>query len=200
MKIQHILNEEDLNRQQKMPHLYLDMDGVQCDFFTAWAQWHNKKFSMDHVERYKDIGSKEQREQSIKELNAEGPTFIKNFFATLETLPNFDILYNWLVKNNIPYTILSAPLRGNNNSSIEGKMIWLQNNHTNFDKHGKPIFRGDKERMANKNGTVNVLVDDHKDNIKRWENAGGIGVLYRDNNVGNVISRLEEIYGPYLNK
>jgi hypothetical protein len=25
---------------EKMPHLYLDMDGVQADFFGAWAERH----------------------------------------------------------------------------------------------------------------------------------------------------------------
>ena len=33
---------------KKMPHLYLDMDGVQADFFGAWAAMHN-------VGNYKDI-------------------------------------------------------------------------------------------------------------------------------------------------
>lgn len=198
MNLNELLLERE--RSEKMPHLYLDMDGVQCDFFTAWAQWHNKKFGMDHVERYKDIGSKEQREQSIMELTSEGPDFIREFFATLDPLPNYAILHDWIVKNQIPYTILSAPLRGNKEASAEGKMMWLQNNHPNFAKYGQPIFRGDKERMATKGGTANVLVDDHKKNIEAWDNAGGRGVLYRDNNVGSAIAQLEEIYAPYLNK
>lgn len=184
----------------KMPHLYLDMDGVQCDFFTAWAQWHNKKFGMDHVERYKDIGSKKDREQSIKELTSEGPEFVEQFFANLEPLPNFNLLHKWLNDNNIPYTILSAPLRGNNEASAKGKMRWLENHHPGYARYGAPIFRGDKERMAVKSGISNVLVDDHKDNIARWVQAGGKGVLYRDNNVGAAIASLEEIYTPYLNK
>lgn len=196
MKIKELFE----NTTKKIPHLYLDMDGVQCDFFTAWAQWHNKKFNMDHVERYKDIGSKEQREQSISELNNEGPEFIEQFFATLEPLPNFTVLYNWLNDNNIPYTILSAPLRGNNKASIAGKIKWLEKYHLGYNKYGTPIFRGDKERMATKNGTNNILVDDHKKNIEAWNNAGGIGVLYRDNAVENAIDTLEQIYQPYLNK
>lgn len=199
MKLFELLIEQE-NTANSMPILYLDMDGVQCDFFTAWAQWHNKKFGMDHVERYKDIGSKEDREQSIKELTSEGPEFVKEFFATLEPLPNFSILYDWLVTNNIPYVILSAPLRGNHEASAEGKMIWLQNNHPNYNRYGAPIFRGDKERKAKTGDRPNVLVDDHKENIARWNNAGGIGILYRDNNVGSAIAELDKIYGPYLNK
>lgn len=186
--------------QNTMPHLYLDMDGVQCDFFTEWALWHNKKFGLDYIERYKDIGSKEQREQSIKELTSEGPDFVERFFANLEPLPNYNVLLNWLKDNNIPYTILSAPLRGNNEASVRGKIQWLEKYHPGYNNYGKPIFRGDKERMATKGGTNNVLVDDHKKNIESWESAGGIGVLYRDNNVENTIKRLEQIYYPYFNK
>lgn len=196
MKILELLTEE----KKQMPHLYLDMDGVQCDFFTAWAQWHNKKFGMDHVERYKDIGSKEQREQSIKELTSEGPEFVEQFFANLEPLPNFISLYKWLKDNKIPYTILSAPLRGNNEASARGKVEWLEKYHPGYARYGQPIFRGDKERMATKGGTNNILVDDHKKNIEAWDSAGGIGILYRDNNVENTIQQLEQIYQPYLNK
>jgi hypothetical protein len=79
-------------------------------------------------------------------------------------------------------------------------MTWLRSNHPGFNKYGDPIFRGDKERMATKGGTSNVLVDDHKKNIEAWDNAGGRGVLYRDNNVGSAIVQLKEIYAPYLNK
>ena len=39
---------ELLENMQIMPHLYLDMDGVQADFFGAWANSHN-------VKNYKEI-------------------------------------------------------------------------------------------------------------------------------------------------
>lgn len=194
MKFSEILE----STTQKIPHLYLDMDGVQCDFFTAWAQWHNKKFGMDHVERYKDIGNKKDREQSILELTSEGPEFVEHFFATLPELPNYHTIVGWIRNNKIPYTILSAPLRGNNEASIRGKVTWLDKHHPGASSNA--IFRGDKERLAHRGGQPNVLVDDHKKNIEAWEKAGGIGVLYRDNNVESSIARLKEIYGPWLDK
>jgi hypothetical protein len=40
-----------------------------------------------------------------------------------------------------------------------------------------------------------LLVDDHKKYINRWEERGGLGILYRDDQVDEVISRLKEIYG-----
>lgn len=186
------LKSNELSNEKQRPHLYLDMDGVQADFFTAWAQWHNKKFGMSHVERYKDIGSKEQREQSINELNAEGTEFIKNFFATLPVLPNFERLLSFLKSNNIEFTVLSAPMRGNQEASIAGKKIWL-------DKHnpgtsGSAIFTGTKEKLATRGGQPAVLVDDYKTYIQRWTDKGGIGVLYRWNDPEAAISQLKEIY------
>jgi 5'(3')-deoxyribonucleotidase len=178
--------------QQKMPHLYLDMDGVQADFFTAWANIHNKA-------RYKEIGNKEQREQSISDLTNRGPEFVKRFFATLPVLPNFHVLLEWLKNNHIPYTILSAPLRDNHEASIAGKKYWLDQHHPGVSNNA--IFTGVKEKYAtSKNGQPNVLVDDHKKYISRWEEKGGIGVLHRDNNVEATINALEKIYAPYLNK
>lgn len=174
------------------PHLYLDMDGVQADFFTQWAQWHNQKFGQSHVERYKDIGSKEQREQSIGELAAEGPEFIERFFATLPTLPGGMRLVRWLRQHRIPFTILSAPLRGMHEPSIAGKRQWLDRH--NPGTAADAIFTGAKERYAARGGRPAVLVDDHKKWVQNWIDAGGIGILYRDAGVDQVIKQLAEIY------
>ena len=181
------------DQAQPLPHLYLDMDGVQADFFTQWAHWHNKKFGMSHVERYKDIGSKEQREQSIAELSAEGPEFIERFFATLPTLPGGQKLIRWIRTNKIPFTVLSAPLRGMNAPSIAGKKTWLAAH--NPGTADSAIFTGQKERLAMAGGHPNVLVDDYKKYINAWNAAGGIGLLYRDADVDSVIAQLAKIYG-----
>ena len=177
----------------KKPHLYLDQDGVQADFFTAWAQWHNRKFGQDHVQRYKDIGSRDQREQSISELNKEGSEFIEKFFATLPVLPGFARLLTWITANNIPFTVLSAPLRNNEAASISGKREWLKTH--NPQGASDPIFTSDKARLATRGGQPNVLVDDFKKYVQAWRDAGGIAILHRDNNVDATIQQLAKIYG-----
>lgn len=176
-----------------LPHLYLDMDGVQADFFTAWARWHNDKFKQDHVERYKDIGDRAAREQSIGELASEGDEFVEQFFANLPTLPGGMRLVAWLKQNRIPFTILSAPMRYRNAASIKGKLAWLDRHNPGTSSTAQ--FSGAKERYALKGGRSNILVDDHKKWVQNWIDAGGTGILYRDDRVNDVIRRLAEIYG-----
>jgi len=171
---------------QTKPHLYLDMDGVQADFFTAWARLHDKK-------SYKEIGDREQREASIVELNARGPEFVYEFFRTLPPLHGGLKLISWVKRNQIPFTVLSAPLRGNEQASIDGKREWLDK--YNPGTSGSAIFTGEKFHYARKGGQSNVLVDDFKKYINAWREAGGISILYRDNNVDEVIGRLAKIYG-----
>lgn len=190
--------------EQKPPMLYLDMDGVQADFFTSWALWHGEKINNPEVQRYKQIGDKEKREESIRALQAEGPEFVYQFFATLPILPNGMALVEWIKQNKIPCTILSAPLRSAPEdkqklitaASIEGKKYWLSQHNS-----GLPmIFDGMKERYAMKGGQPNVLVDDHKKYISAWESKGGIGILHREQSTDQTIQQLKQIYGRFLDK
>ena len=41
-------------QEVERPHLYLDMDGVQADFFSAWARWHGQHTGQGGMERYRD--------------------------------------------------------------------------------------------------------------------------------------------------
>jgi hypothetical protein len=171
--------------EEYKPHLYLDMDGVQADFFTAWARLHNK-------DRYKEIGDKEAREISIVDMSARGPEFVEDFFTNLEPLPGGTKLVAWLKDNKIPFTILSAPLRDQHSASVKGKRAWLDQHNPGTSETAK--FDGFKERYAVTGGRANLLVDDHKKYISRWEERGGIGILYRDDRVNSVIDQLKTIY------
>jgi hypothetical protein len=170
----------------RRPHLYLDMDGVQADFFTAWARLFGQ-------ERYKDIGDKPAREASIQDLSNRGPEFVERFFATLPVLPSFPALLSWLKSNGIGFTVPSAPLRGNEEASIRGKLAWLDRHNPGTSANA--IFTGDKQRYAVTQGQPNVLVDDFKKYVGAWRDAGGIGILHRDNNLQATLDQLAKVYG-----
>jgi hypothetical protein len=161
------------------------MDGVQADFFSAWARLFGK-------ERYKDIGDKPAREASIQDLSNRGPEFVERFFATLPVLPSFAALLRWLRDHDIEFTVLSAPLRGNEEASIRGKLAWLDRH--NPGTSDRAIFTGDKQRYAVTQGQPNVLVDDFKKYVAAWRDAGGIGILHRDNNLQATLDQLDKIY------
>ena len=189
MRIRELLEEVESEPEQKMPHLYLDMDGVQADFFGAWAQKHN-------VPTYKEIP---RREEDIEVLANSSPEQVYQFFKDLKPLTGGMRIVMWLKDNKIPYTVLSAPLRGPYaSSSVEAKKHWLD--EYNPGTSGDAIFTGRKYKYATQDGEPNVLVDDFGKYLDAWSNAGGIAVKHEDSNTANTIHELEKIYAPFIHK
>lgn len=192
MKIYEVLLEEQ--GPTKMPHLYLDMDGVQADFFGAWS----KRSGVNH---WKAIANKEEE---INELAHSSAKQVYDFFYNLEPLSGGMEVIRWLRKNNIPYTVLSAPLRGPyKEASVQAKKDWLDKYHPG--SSAKAIFTDKKFKHAMDGGRSNVLVDDFGKYLSAWATNGGIAVKhedeYEDAQTGqHTIEKLEKIYEPFLNK
>lgn len=178
----------------EMPHLYLDMDGVQADFFGAWAK-------RNGVEHWKAIADKEKE---INELAHSSAKEVYDFFRDLEPLSSGAQVISWLKKNKIPFTVLSAPLKGPfSDASIKAKKDWLD--QFNPGTSGNAIFTSAKYNYAMDKNKPQVLVDDFGKYLQAWSNAGGIAVKhedeYEDSDSGkHTIEQLEKIYRPYLNK
>jgi 5'(3')-deoxyribonucleotidase len=179
---------------KKMPHLYLDMDGVQADFFGAWADKHN-------VSHWKAIANKENE---IEQLANSNPKDVYNFFRNLRPLPGGMEVVKWAQSNKIPYTVLSAPLRGPYaDYSKQAKKDWLDEFHPGSSSNA--IFTGQKQKYAVKDGVANVLVDDFGPYIQKWTDAGGVPVKHEDESevptaASDTIATLEKIYAPYLKR
>ena len=174
---------ENENDSHYKPHLYLDMDGVQADFFKSWSDF-------EGVTDYKDI---EDPEESIKRLASSGSEAVYRFFRDLDTLRGGLRVIDWLQEHDVPYTILSAPLRYEREASIMGKREWLDNHHTGASESA--IFASDKSKYAtDSEGRPNVLIDDFGKNIVPWDKAGGIGIKHDPYDENPTISALEKIY------
>tara|TARA_R110000868_G_scaffold159061_5_gene387532 strand:+ start:2952 stop:3536 length:585 start_codon:yes stop_codon:yes gene_type:complete len=179
------LDELTVNKKPKTntPHLYLDMDGVQADFFGAWAR-------ANGVSNWKAIHDKEKE---IEVLAHSSYDRVYEFFDELSPLPGGLQLISWLKTNKIAFTVCSAPLRGPwADASIAAKKNWLD--RYNPGTSDSAIFTSDKYRYALFNGDANVLVDDYDPYLNAWRNAGGIAVKYKDRLVQQVIQELEVIY------
>ena len=191
MRIKEILRE---NSESKMPHLFLDMDGVQADFFGAWS----KRSGVGH---WKAIADKEA---DINQLANSSDKEVYNFFANLKPLSGGMQVISWLRKNKIPYTVLSAPLRGPfKDASVRAKKDWLDKYHPGASSNAR--FTDQKFKYAKEGGIANVLVDDFGKYLNAWKDAGGIPVKhedqYEDPDTGSrTIAKLEKIYAPFLNK
>jgi hypothetical protein len=189
MRIRELFEEIESEPEEKMPHLYLDMDGVQADFFGAWAQ-------QNGVSSYKDIPNSEV---AINELANSSPEQVYQFFRDLKPLTGGMRIIMWLKDNKIPYTVLSAPLRGPfSSASRKAKKDWLD--EYNPGTSGDAIFTAAKYKYATQDGEPNVLVDDYGKYLDAWSNAGGIAVKHEDSGVANTIRELEKIYGPFIHK
>lgn len=180
--------------ENKMPHLYLDMDGVQADFFGAWADKHG-------VSHWKAIQNKEGEIEQLANSTAEQ---VYDFFRNLKPLPGGQEIIKWLHDNKIPFTVLSAPLRGPfADVSKQAKRDWLD--QYNPGTSSNAIFTSKKQQYAITNGVQNVLVDDFGPYCQKFSDAGGIVVKHEDeaevpSAAKDTIQTLEKIYSPYLNK
>jgi 5'(3')-deoxyribonucleotidase len=189
MRIHELFEETQSEPEQKMPHLYLDMDGVQADFFGAWAQKHG-------VSTYKEIPRREDDIQALATSSAEN---VYQFFKDLKPLTGGMRIVMWLNDNKIPYTVLSAPLRGPfSSASVKAKKDWLD--EFNPSTSGNAIFTAAKYKYATQDGEPNVLVDDYGKYLDAWSGAGGIAVKHEDANTAKTISELEKIYAPFIHK
>jgi hypothetical protein len=171
-----------------MPHLYLDMDGVQADLFHAVAK-------REKVNHWDDIPD---QDQAITKLSLEGSKIVYELFRNLKPLKGGQLIIKWLHDNKIPFTVLSAPLRNEQQASIDAKKDWLD--QYNPGSSNTAIFTKQKFKHAVSNGNPNVLVDDFSYYLNSWKDAGGIAVKHSDSTTDDTINQLEKIYRPWLHK
>ena len=157
--------------------VYLDMDGVLADFFKGLEQFYN-------VRHWKQIQDKEKSIQALAGTD---------FFNTLDVFETSQELVNF-AKETGDWGICSSPLRGDRDNSAYWKRVWLTEKQF-LPEVDKLIFTGQKENFAvdKIDGTPNILVDDKPSNIKRWNEAGGIGIRYQANEDDLVEYLFEEI-------
>lgn len=151
--------------QSSMPKVYVDMDGVLADFFSALAQYRG-------VDHWKD-GGEDSVQDSIKAIQGT------DFFSTLpvfSTAPN--IINSVKAFTGGEWYINSSPLRDDHENSKKHKLDWLKNN--NFDPSGVIITTRKESYAINKQtNQPNILIDDKPSNLERWTAKGGIGIRYQ---------------------
>ena len=174
MKIHDLLLETASPRLYRA-EVYVDMDGVLADFFGEVAREHDVKYWRE-IHR-KDLG--------IDQIAQE-----PGFFKLLPVLPNAGKLMQGVISLASKYSILSSPLMSNVEESSKEKMQWLQRHLKNHQPQAV-IFDHEKYKYAQQpDETPNILIDDWDTNIRLWEANGGIGILYKPEEVDKALHKL----------
>ena len=94
-----------------------------------------------------------------------------NFWAEMEWLPEGKKLWD-LVKDLNP-VLLSSP--GKFRFAPGGKQEWVQKNLP-----GISLFLDEDKYQYAESVNTTILIDDNKENISNWKEAGGIGILHEN--------------------
>lgn len=183
------MRAEELIKATDNTTIYLDMDGVLCDFFHEYAKLAGVPANQFGKHDYRSIPPAK-----------EDPTLQKmvgtDFFGRLPKFPTADSLVQ-LVLSYVPtYSICSSPLRGDHANSGHWKREWIKKNLSPQPKD--IIITGQKEHHAvNPDGSPNILIDDRGVNIERWKARGGIGIKYQadEDSLNKVAKGLAHSYG-----
>lgn len=160
------------------PHIYCDLDGVLANF-VAGA---NHFFDMDIERENTAFNELWDRPDGWERLKDEWPTF----WMDLDPMPHAMPLWH-LIAPEYPSILTAHPTGWT--SAATGKYLWCKRHLPGFGQHPMQTFhaveRSRKKHFARQeDGTSNILIDDYEKNIREWERAGGIGVLYVDGPAG----------------
>ena len=146
--------------------IYLDMDGVIADFFGAVK----RHFDVDHWKSLYD------REAAFTSLIGT------DWFYQLPKFKESNRIVTFVEEiSNDDWGICSSPLTGDRDNSAYWKRRWLENKGYVPPLIENMIFTSNKHKYAWNKLTrkPNILVDDRPDNIRRWIEAGGIGIVHQ---------------------
>jgi hypothetical protein len=150
----------------KVTKLYLDMDGVLCNFEKRFTELYGKDA----------LGSRDR-----KNFTTNWPNFIMDGnFESLEWFPGGKELLDF-IQNETDWEveILSSSGGEKFHSEVAAqKVVWLCNNGIPYKAN---IVPGRKHKTAYATPET-ILIDDTEDIIVNFNAAGGLGILHKDIN------------------
>jgi nicotinamide mononucleotide adenylyltransferase len=147
--------------------IYCDMDGVIVDFDKGYKELTGRDASFDTP--------KEEFWAPISKAGA-------SFWIKLKWMPDGKQLWNYIKGYNPD--LLSAPSR--EESSKMGKRIWVKR-----EVPGAKLILRSAERKQEFATPNSILIDDRADNIQRWKDAGGIGIVHTS--AADTIQQLKDL-------
>jgi hypothetical protein len=166
---------KNMLQRPKIAHIYCDMDGVLADFMGGAKKVLGYEFNDPDLEK---VSSKEKIAKT------------ENFWENLDPIPGG--MRVWKFINKYEPRILTAYPSWDEDGK-HGKKIWVKNHLHLPEGRFFAVRRHEKQDYAKDkvSGMPNLLIDDYAKNIKEFENAGGIGIRYIDDN--QTISELKKL-------
>ena len=168
-----------LNEQKENFYIYLDMDGVVANF--------NKRFK-DLSGLLPDQFIEKNGKNAFWELIDEKHKVA--FWRGIEIMPGAEKLVNFV--SQYPYEMLTAP--STKKQSVIGKSLWIRDKvGTLYPSQPKVTYRSAKEKHNVKPELTkfDILIDDKKSTIDRWDAKGGTAIFYQ--NPDQVINDLKKL-------
>lgn len=161
---------------KNLPRLYIDMDGVLCDFSAAI-----RKTSGMSKQRWMQ-GTREEMWKPVLENT--------KFWHTMPWNPQGKVMWNYIRKFS-PH-ILSAYLEKTfDPNCIPGKSAWCRKNIGLSGGRVNLVRRSDKQNYAKVGGQPAILIDDYDKNTSQFTKKGGIGITFKS--ASQVIAELKKL-------
>jgi 5'(3')-deoxyribonucleotidase len=165
-----------------LPHIYVDMDGVLCDFKTLGEKVLHMKMSDWTNEPGHKFKTDKEKWQPILDY--------PNFWQKLPMMPGAMQLWNFVKPYNP--SILSAYVEHvYDPQCIPGKRAWIHNHLGLPDSRINLVMRKQKQNFAMYHGERAILIDDYIKNVSQFSAKGGIGILHTS--AANTINQLKKL-------
>ena len=176
MKKVEVIQERDVQATPFPGEIYVDMDGVLADFFDSWAK-------LMKVDKWWNINKQHNMDDALQKIRDTD-----DFWLNIPLTPNAKNLLNLIKKVKGSYNICSSPLPGDPKSEPH-KQEWIKKHLAFFPPKNIYITHDKAQFAVQKDGTPNILIDDYGVNIRKWEEAGGIGFKHKDHKFERTVQR-----------
>ena len=160
--------------------IYLDMDGVLCDFEKRYVELYNEQPNSS---------------RNKKNWSENWTDFVMTKqFETLDIFPGAIELLRYVRRTDLPIEILTSSGGAKYHDLVaQQKDIWLKKQGLAYKRNVVP-GRSLKASYATPN---TILIDDTEDVIVAFNKAGGIGILHKD--IGETVQKLDSVLAKQLN-
>ena len=157
------------------PQIYCDMDGVVADFKAFTTRYLGTDF----------------KDEFWDDLPVD-------LFLQLPKMPDADMLWGY-IKQFSPFMLTAIPREKRGpiaKRAAKDKTRWMMKNFKLPSSKMRIVLRKNKKNFAmdGRDKRPNILIDDHKGNIREWESAAGIGILHTS--AASTINDLKKIGFP----